>query len=96
MGDQVDWNTAGADNFLSMINVVEKGIDGLHALLDTTLEAMPFLCRQYAGNQVERMRRSVAFFAVDVKSYPGAPEKPLGFLRFLRSSAGVSPWNHCS
>ena len=80
---------ARLEDLLVVVNVVEKGVQRAHALLQAALELDPFIQGQDAGNDVEGDESfGTLFLAVNRKSDAHAMEQGVGFGAFLTESVG--------
>ena len=61
--DQRRGNAARPDDLLPVIDIVEKGVERTHALLDAAFEKAPFGGRDHAGDEVEGDQPLVGLFA---------------------------------
>jgi hypothetical protein len=83
-GDQLHRDTPGAQDFLAVIDVVQEGIDGAHALFDAALQARQLPARDDARHHVEGNQAFRRFLlTVDVEGDAGAAEEPFGLRRLL-------------
>jgi hypothetical protein len=90
LGDQLDRDTAGADDFLAVIDVIEERVDGAHALLDAARQSRPFAPGNDPRHDVERDQPFGRFrLPVDIERDAGAPEEGLRLLRLPVEPKGV-------
>jgi hypothetical protein len=89
-GDQFHRDAAGAQDLLTVINVVQKGVDGGDALFDAAGQPRPFAARNDARHHVERDQPfGRVRLAIDIEGDPHAPEEGLGLGRLVLEAGGV-------
>jgi hypothetical protein len=93
--DQLARNAAGADDFLLVVDVVEKGVEGDHPLLDALRELAPFAAGDDAGDDVEGDELfGGVFVAVDREGDAGLAEdvfRVAGLGNQMRSILAIVP-----
>ena len=84
LGDQLLRNPAGAQDLLAVVDVVEEGVERLHALLDAGGQPPPFGARDDAWHDVEGDQPLGRLgFAIDGEGDAGLAENPLGIAHFF-------------
>jgi hypothetical protein len=67
-----------------VIKVVEEGVEGTHALINTARQFLPFIRRNNTGYHVKRDQALLScILAIDVESNTGAPKHILRILALL-------------
>ena len=83
-GDQLARHAAGAQDLLAVIDVVEEGVERLHALLDALRQPAPFGAGDDARHDVERDQPLGRFLlAIDGEGDAGLAEHALGIAHLL-------------
>ena len=78
-GDQLLRDAAGAQDFLAVVDVVEEGVERLHALLDALRQPPPFGAGNDARHDVEGDQPFGRLgLAIDGEGDAGLAENPLG------------------
>ena len=96
-GNQSLGHTAGADDFLPMIDVVEEGVDRAHPLFDTAREPRPFLCADDAGHNVEGNQSLFSLVrAIDVEGDSGAAKHRIGLICLFAQGCKLLAFKPCS
>ena len=84
VGDQLLGHPAGAQDLLAMVDIVEKGIQRLHPLLDAGRQPPPFGAGNDAGHDVEGDQPLGRFgLAIDGEGDAGLAEHPLGIAHLV-------------
>ena len=97
LGNQRLWNAAGTDNFLPVINVMQKGIDGTDSLFNTARQFFPLLPTNDAGDNVKRYQPFLGFFStINIKGYACSPKKGVGFIGFAAQPGQSLSLKPCS
>ena len=82
IGNQAARHTTGAQDFLAVIDIVQEGIDGAHALFDALGKLAPFVAGQHPWHDIEGDQALVRrLFAIDVESNADLAEEILRLLR---------------
>ena len=89
-GDQIHRDDTCTQDFLTVVDVMQKHVDRTHALFDPFGQLRPFAVGNDARDKIERdqplLRR---LLAVHVEGDPRAPEERLCLLRLLAQARGV-------
>ena len=74
--DQAFGDAIGLENLAIVVDVVDEGIQGAHALLEALAQALPFGLGHHAWNQIERNQAfRVAALGIDGEGDADAPEQ---------------------
>ena len=77
---QIFGHDAGLENLTAAVNVLDVGVDGFDALLETAPQQVPFLGRDDARNDIEGDQAFLRLgIAIDGKGDADAAEQQLGF-----------------
>ena len=90
LGDQLDRHAACTQNLLPVVDIVQKGVDRAHALLNPAGQPRPFPPRDDARHQIEGDQPLIGLgLPIDVEGDAGAAKKPLGIGGFLAQIAQI-------
>ena len=88
--NKVSGNDAIFQNFLPMVNIVQKGIEGRYALLNAIVQPLPLRRRDDARDHVERQDPVYGFIlGIDSKRDAEVEEFLVGFLGARNQFANV-------
>ena len=88
--DQRGRHPAGTQNLLPVIDIVEKGVERAHPLLDPARQAPPFARRDDPRHDVERDQPLVGVgLAIDVEGNACGAKKGFGLLRLALDALGI-------
>ena len=80
---QVRRDAASAQNFLPMVDVVKKGVDGPNPLFNAPFKALPFAPGNDTRHDIERDQAFFGFsLSIDVEGDAGQPEDFFSFAVF--------------
>jgi hypothetical protein len=88
--DQLFGDATGADDFLTVVNVIEKRVDCTHPLFDPAFQSAPFSGGNHARHDVERDQTFIRLgLTIDIERDAGPAEKRFRLLRFFQQVLGV-------
>jgi len=90
LGDHLSGEPPCTDNFLPVVDVMQKGVDRPHPLFDPARQPRPFPPRDDPRDNVEGDQAFGGLGpAVDVKGNSGEPEQSLRLGLFFAQSSGI-------